>query len=108
MTDDEPRERLYDKEDGWTERKPKGVAKTIVAFANSLPDSHQAVFFIGIADKDGTIEGAAFPSRLGRASRLALVFVVDEERALHLAITSHVFSVKKPLGTEPGAVATGS
>src|SRR2546425_9900807 len=62
MTDQELRKRLLDKEDGWTERKSKGVssgdiAKTLVAFANSLPDGHQGVLFIGIADKDGNVEG---------------------------------------------------
>lgn len=62
MDDTQLRARLYDKEDGWTERKSKGVntediRKTIIAFANSLPDGQQGVLFIGLADKDGSVEG---------------------------------------------------
>jgi predicted HTH transcriptional regulator len=62
MNETELRARLYDKEDGWTERKSKGVStedirKTIIAFANSLPDGQGAVLFIGISDKTGEVEG---------------------------------------------------
>lgn len=62
VPDEVLRQRLKDREDGWTERKSKGVntediTKTIVAFANSLPDGQKAVLFIGIADKSGEIEG---------------------------------------------------
>lgn len=62
MDDDQLRARLYDKEDGWTERKSKGVsrqdlARTIIAFANSLSDGSQGVLFIGIRDSDGIVEG---------------------------------------------------
>jgi hypothetical protein len=62
MDDATLRARLLDKEDGWTERKPKGVStedirKTIVAFANSLPDGQQAILFIGVNDKTGAVEG---------------------------------------------------
>jgi hypothetical protein len=48
-------------EDGFTERKPEGVStedirKTLVAFANSVPDGEQAILFIGVED-DGTPSG---------------------------------------------------
>lgn len=74
MTDEELRERLGDKEDGWTERKSKGVSsedikKTIVAFANSLPDGHQGLLFIGIADKGGAVEGVDDPDKLQKTVR---------------------------------------
>ncbi len=62
IPDEDLRNRLRDHEDGWTERKSKGIktsdiTKTIVAFANSLPNGHQAVLFIGIADQTGEVEG---------------------------------------------------
>jgi predicted HTH transcriptional regulator len=62
MNDDLLRARLRDQEDGWTERKSKGVSteeirKTMIAFANSLPDGQQGVLFIGVSDKSGEVEG---------------------------------------------------
>jgi predicted HTH transcriptional regulator len=62
MNDAAIRARLYDKEDGWTERKSKGVSteeirKTIIAFANSLPEGQQGILFIGISDRTGEVEG---------------------------------------------------
>jgi predicted HTH transcriptional regulator len=56
MDNDELHKRLLDHEDGWTERKPKDVSdedicKTIVAFANSLPDNEAGILFIGVSDK---------------------------------------------------------
>jgi predicted HTH transcriptional regulator len=74
ITDEELRERLGDKEDGWTERKSKGVSsedikKTLVAFANSLPDGHQGVLFIGISDKSGAVEGVDDPDKLQKNVR---------------------------------------
>src|SRR5437016_4997291 len=61
MTDEELRRRLYDLEDGWTERKEKGVStedfrKALVAFANSVPEGGEAILFVGIAN-DGNIIG---------------------------------------------------
>src|SRR5882724_2588775 len=49
-------ERLKHPEDRFTERKPKGVStedkcKTLVAFANSLPDGEEGILFIGVSDK---------------------------------------------------------
>lgn len=55
-------QRLKDHEDSFVERKSRGVAarelrKTIVAFANSVPEGCTAVLFIGVHD-NGTIFGA--------------------------------------------------
>lgn len=67
MTDEELRRRLSDFEDGWTERKEKGVStddvrKALVAFANSVPDAEEAILFIGIAN-DGKITGVDNPDK---------------------------------------------
>ena len=53
--------RLAAKEDGFVERKSKGVGahdirKTVTAFANTLPKGQQAVLFIGVGDRGG-VEG---------------------------------------------------
>ena len=49
--------RLRDHEDGFTERKQEGAAsasaelrKTLVAFANSVPEGKTAILFIGVSD----------------------------------------------------------
>ena len=67
MTDEELKRKLSDYEDGWTERKEKGVSiddvrKTLVAFANSVPDGEEAVLFVGIAN-DGKITGVDNPEK---------------------------------------------
>src|SRR5207247_11139150 len=54
-------QRLRNKEDNFTERKPRGVKRdemrrTIVAFANSVPESQSGVLYIGVLN-DGTIQG---------------------------------------------------
>ncbi len=49
-----------------------------------------------------------FPSRYVAPSALKIICAAIVPGALPLAITFHAFRVKKPLGTEPGAVATGS
>ena len=57
------RARIANLEDGLTERK-KGfrsddeIRKAVVSFANSVPEGHTAVLFIGVAN-DGTITGVA-------------------------------------------------
>lgn len=73
MTDDELRKRILDYEDGWTERKEKGVSsedvcKTLVAFANSLPDGEEAILFIGVSDK-GEIRGVDNPEKMQKMVR---------------------------------------
>jgi predicted HTH transcriptional regulator len=76
ILDGDLRARLRDREDGWTERKSKGVntediTKTVVAFANSLPDGHQGILFIGIADKSGDVEGVDDTESLQKRVRYA-------------------------------------
>lgn len=58
MTDEEIRARYSDSEDGWTERKEANqtdeIRKTLVAFANSLPDGQSAILFVGVANSGET------------------------------------------------------
>jgi hypothetical protein len=75
MTDEELKRKLSDQEDGWSERKSKGVntediAKTIVAFANSLPDGHKGILFIGVSNK-GVVEGVDDADGLQKRVRYA-------------------------------------
>ena len=66
--------RLKDLEDGFTERKTEGAAntaelrKTLVAFANSVPENQTAVFFIGVDDK-GIPVGLKNPDSLQKTIR---------------------------------------
>lgn len=65
--------RLWNKEDNFTERKPAGVnaaeiRKTLVAFANSLPDGQTGVLYIGVSD-NGTIAGVAAPDSIQKTVR---------------------------------------
>ena len=67
MTDEELKCRLSDFEDGWTERKENikstdDIRKTLVAFANSVPDGDEAVLFVGVAD-GGNIIGVDNPEK---------------------------------------------
>jgi predicted HTH transcriptional regulator len=94
IPDEELRRRLADHEDGWTERKPKGVSteditKAIVAFANSLPDGQTAVLFIGLNDKTGAVEGVDDTDALQKNVRRAA-----EQRAyppIHVGHNCRVF-----------------
>ncbi len=65
MTDDEIQRRLKDREDHFVERKTEGdhkdFLKTLVAFANSVPDDQTAILFIGVRD-DGTVAGLQNPN----------------------------------------------
>lgn len=61
-TTDELLSRLKHPEDGFTERKTEAAAnakeirKTLVAFANSVPEGRTAVLYIGV-ENDGTVVG---------------------------------------------------
>src|SRR6266404_567202 len=60
-------DRLRNSEDQLTERKEPGlsyeeVAKTIVAFANSLRDDQEGILFIGVAN-NGAIKGVSHPDK---------------------------------------------
>src|ERR1043165_4444778 len=71
MTDEELKRRLQDFEDGWTERKEKGVStddvrKALVAFANSIPHGEEAVLFVGIAN-NGKVTGIDNPEKTQRS-----------------------------------------
>lgn len=66
--------RLRDNEDGFTERKTEGAAnsselrKTLVAFANSVPEGKTAILFLGVRD-DGTPAGLKNPDSLQKTIR---------------------------------------
>lgn len=73
MTKDELINRLGDPEDNFVERKPanpnrEDIRKTVVAFANSVPDGRVAVLFIGIRN-DGKLEAVPNPDKLQKTIR---------------------------------------
>ena len=71
---DMARERLRAVEDGFTERKREGAGsaelrKTLVAFANSVPEFRTGVLFIGVSN-DGQIRGVENPDGLQKKLRM--------------------------------------
>lgn len=66
--------RLKDLEDGFTERKTEGAAnaselrKTLVAFANSVPEGKTSILFLGVRN-DGTSVGLNNPESLQKTIR---------------------------------------
>ena len=73
LSEEKLRERLMNSEDRFTERKSQGVStedicKTLVAFANSLPDGQEGVLFIGISDK-GDLTGVGNPDKMQKGIR---------------------------------------
>jgi len=73
MTDEEIKRRLLDLEDGWTERKSQNVdrddvRRTLVAFANSVPEAEEAILFIGV-DDNGTPIGVDNPDKTQKTVR---------------------------------------
>ena len=68
MTRDELIRHLEDHEDGSIERKLEGtkaadLRRTIVAFANSVPENRSAILFIGVSN-DGTRVGVTNPDKI--------------------------------------------
>jgi len=66
-------QRLLNKEDGFTERKPESAGKadfkkTLVAFANSVPEDMTAILYIGVADT-GELLGVSNPDSLQKSIR---------------------------------------
>jgi hypothetical protein len=73
MPNDELMGRLRDEEDNFVERKPGNpnradIRKTIVAFANSMPEGRTGILFIGIRN-DGRIEGVPNSDKLQKTVR---------------------------------------
>lgn len=69
----ELRNRISTFEDNFTERKLEGakpaeLRRTLVAFANSVPDGRTAVLFLGVRN-DGTIKGVSNPDQLQKKIR---------------------------------------
>ncbi len=66
-------QRLFNKEDGFTERKPENAGtadfkKTLVAFANSVPEDSTAILYIGVADT-GKPLGVSNPDSIQKTIR---------------------------------------
>lgn len=60
--------RLKNEEDNFIERKPEGVRReelrrTIVAFANSIPEERTAILYIGVSN-NGDIKGVSNPDQM--------------------------------------------
>jgi hypothetical protein len=76
MTKDDLLRRLTDHEDNFIERKAGGAAtpgeirKTVVAFANTVPDGREAVLYIGVLN-NGAVDGVGNPDSLQRTVRQA-------------------------------------
>src|SRR5262245_54498049 len=73
LSDEELLQRLKSPEDLCTERKSKGassedIRKTLVAFANSVPEDREGVLFIGIGDQ-GEVLGVDDPDGLQKRIR---------------------------------------
>lgn len=72
MSIDDLKERVPDYEDGLTERKssgaPNDIIRTVVAFANSVPENRTGVLFVGVNDK-GEIIGVENPDKLQKNIR---------------------------------------
>lgn len=84
------RDRLASVEDGFTERKLEGVRpaelrRTLVAFANSVPEGRTAILFIGVAD-DGAVVGVSNADDLQKKIRR----MAQEECYPPIALTSEV------------------
>jgi len=67
-------QRLFNKEDGFTERKPEGAGnadlkKTLVAFANSVPVDKTAILFIGCPNNLEKSRGVSNPDSLQKTIR---------------------------------------
>ena len=65
--------RLRDSEDNFVERKPDGVGRhdirrTLVAFANSVPEGREGTLFLGVRD-EGEIAGVREPDKLQQTIR---------------------------------------
>ena len=123
MNDEELKQRLADVEDGWTERKQEGVStedirKTLVAFANSIPDGEEAVLFIGVSDQDGKITGVESSDKLQKTigkiasescyppiNHTARVITVNSNHVIAVIVRS---SHNKPHFAGPAFVRSGS
>lgn len=72
MSIDVLKERVFDYEDGLTERKSSGafndVIRTVVAFANSVPENRTGVLFVGVNNK-GEVIGVENPDKLQKTIR---------------------------------------
>ena len=115
--------RLRDFEDGFTERKTEGAAnpselrKTLVAFANSVPEDKTSILFIGVSD-DGTPMGVNNPDSLQKTIRKVaekdcyppvnyqtIVFQIDDKTLLAVEVKA---SNERPHFSGPAFIRIGS
>lgn len=73
MADNDLLSRLGDAEDNFVERKPANpnrddIRKTVVAFANTVPEGRTAVLFVGIRN-DGRFDAVRNPDKLQKTVR---------------------------------------
>jgi len=119
---DELLARLNDKEDNFIERKPNGakrdeLRRTLVAFANSVPDGQTAVLYVGVLS-DGLIQGVGGIDSLQKTIRdicerdcyppikFASYSLTQHERDVLAVEVPH--SVQRPHFAGPAFVRVGS
>lgn len=98
MTPDELRLRIADHEDNFTERKPEGASagefrRTLVAFANSIPEGRTGLLLIGVHDKGGVL-GCTNPDSVQKTIRK----ICEQDCYPPIAFTSEV------IAAQPGPV----
>ncbi len=117
----EARRRLGSHEDNFTERKLEGVKgedlrRTLVAFANSLPEGERAFLYIGVAD-DGTLVGVRDPDevqkRINQAASacypdISFQCLVLSESSAHVVAVAVAASSNRPHFTGASFVRQGS
>lgn len=89
----EAADRIGALEDGYTERKRDGTSgselrRTIVAFANSVPEGRNGILYIGVTDK-GRILGVDSPDSLQKTVRSQ----AEQECYPPIRVTSEVLTV---------------
>jgi len=115
--------RLRDFEDGFTERKTEGAAnpselrKTLVAFANSVPEGKTSILFLGVSD-NGTPMGINNPESLQKTVRKVaekdcyppvnyqtIVFQIEDKTLLAVEVKA---SNERPHFSGPAFIRIGS
>lgn len=86
-------QRLSSSEDNFIERKSQGanrleLRKTVVGFANSVPEGRSAVLFVGV-DNSGNIAGCANPDEMQKRVR----DICENDCYPHIRFTSEVLHI---------------
>lgn len=113
--------RLSDHEDNFIERKSEGIKsnelrKTVVAFANSVPDDKTAVLFIGVGD-NGEIVGVMNTDSLQKKIKeylqdcypqISCHLEVLEKNGKHIVAVEVFHSKERPHFSGPAYIRNGS